>query len=66
MNKKQLMEAFKDNEINITESELDKMFEYMQKKENEEDEENDENDDKKSKTNDIGRNGFKKFYIERK
>ena len=68
MNKKQLMEAFRDNEINIEESELDKMFDYMQKKEvEEEEEEDDENKDKKSKkAGEVGRNEFKKFFIEQK
>ena len=67
MNKAQLMNAFKENEINIEENELDKMFEYIQRKDNEEEEENVENEEKKSnEKKDVGRNGFKKFYIERK
>jgi organic radical activating enzyme len=67
MNKAQLMNAFKENEINIEENELDKMFEYIQRKDNEEEEENAENEEKKSnEKKDVGRNGFKKFYIERK
>ena len=67
MNKAQLMNAFKENEINIEENELDKMFEYIQRKDNEEEEENVEVEEKKSnEKKDVGRNGFKKFYIERK
>jgi len=67
MNKAQLMNAFKENEINIEENELDKMFEYIQRKDNEEEEENVEDEEKKSnEKKDVGRNGFKKFYIERK
>ena len=42
MNKKQLMEAFKKNKINIEESEIDKMFEYIQKNENQREEEIDD------------------------
>ena len=67
MNKAQLMNAFKENEINIEENELDKMFEYIQRKDNEEEEENVEDEEKKSnEKKDVGRNGFKKFYIEKK
>ena len=67
MNKAQLMNAFKENEINIEENELDKMFEYIQRKDNEEEEENVEDEEKKyNEKKDVGRNGFKKFYIERK
>ena len=70
MNKKQLMEAFKENEINIEESEIDKMFEYMQKNENHEEEEIDdenENGDKKSKkVGDVYRSDFKQFFIKQK
>ena len=69
MNKRQLMEAFKENEINIEESELDKMLDYMQKKEIEEEEEEDdeENKDKKSKKlGEVGRGEFKKFFIGQK
>ena len=68
MNKTQLSQAFKDNEINIEESELDKMIDYMNKKDvEEEEEEDDENKEKKSKKEgEVGRNEFKKFFIEQK
>ena len=68
MNKTQLSQAFKENEINIEESELDKMIDYMNKKDvEEEEEEDDENKEKKSKKEgEVGRNEFKKFFIEQK
>ena len=68
MNKTQLSQAFKENEINIEESELDKMIDYMNKKDvEEEEEEDDENKEKNSKKEgEVGRNEFKKFFIEQK
>ena len=76
VNKKQLMNAFEENEIHIDESDIDKMLEYMNKDENIEDdnendnenenEEEDEIDVKNKKFNDVGRYEFKKFYVSQK
>ena len=65
MNKKQLKNAFEENEIVVEDSELDKMIEYMQKKEMEEEDE-DENQNKDRKPDEIDRNAFKKFFTEQK
>ncbi len=65
MNKKQLKNAFEENEIIVEDSELDKMIEYMQKKEMEEEDE-DENQNKDRKPDEIDRNAFKKFFTEQK
>ena len=66
VNKKQLMNAFEENEIHIDESDIDKMLEYMNKDENAEEEENEEEEDNEAKNktyNDVGRYEFKKFYV---
>ena len=70
MSKKQLQEAFKSNEIDIDDKEIDKMIEYMKRK-SEEEEDNNENEEeedlKKSSTGkDIFKSQFKQFYIEQK
>ena len=65
MNKKQLEKAFNENDISIEEDELDKMIEYMQKKENDEEEE-DVNQNKDKKPDEVERNDFKKFFIGQK
>ena len=65
MNKKQLKDAFKENEINIEDKDLDQMIEYMQKKENDEEEE-DVNQNNDKKPDEIERNDFKKFFIGQK
>ena len=68
MTKKQLINAFEENEIHIEPNEIDEMLEYMNKEEGaeaeekEEDEENIEN----RKYNDVGRFEFKKFYVKQK
>ena len=71
VNKKQLMNAFKENEIAIDESDIDKMLEYMNKDENlegEEKENEEEEDDvvQNKKFNDVGRYEFKRFYASQK
>ena len=65
MNKKQLKDAFKENEINIEDKDLDQMIEYMQKKENDEEEE-DVNQNNDKKPDEVERNDFKKFFIGQK
>ena len=69
MSRKQLSEAFKNNEIDVDDEELDKMIEYMKKKQFYEYEgmELDEEELKKATlSKDIYRNQFKKFYVEQK
>ena len=69
MSRKQLSEAFKNNEIDVDDEELDKMIEYMKKKQFDEYEgmELDEDELKKATlSKDIYRNQFKKFYVEQK
>ena len=69
MSRKQLSEAFKNNEIDVDDEELDKMIEYMKKKQFDEYEgmELDEEELKKATlSKDIYRNQFKKFYVEQK
>ena len=72
MSKKQLAEAFKSKEIDVDEKELDKMIEYMKRKQIEEnDVMNDDDDDeefqqKATLSKDISRSQFKNFYVEQK
>ena len=66
MTKKQLMNAFEENEIHLEPNEIDEMLEYMNKNEADE-EENEEEDNKKNKKfNDVGRYEFKQFFIKQK
>ena len=70
MSKAQLQEAFKSNDIDVDEKEIDKMMEYMKKKQFEESEENESPEDEEKKkatlSKDITRNQFKQFYVEQK
>ena len=69
MTKKQLAEAFQNNEIEVDESELDKMIEYMKRKKIDygmDMEEEEENINKATMSKDIARAQFKQFYIEKK
>ena len=69
MTKKQLMNAFEENEIHIDPNEIDEMLEYMNKDEAlEEEEENEEDEDKgkNKKFSDVGRYEFKKFFVKQK
>ncbi len=70
MSKAQLQEAFKSNDIDVDEKEIDKMMEYMKKKQFEESEENENPEDEEKKkatlSKDITRNQFKQFYVEQK
>ena len=78
MTKKQLVEAFKGNDIDVDEKEIDKMLDYMRKKKLEEEEEPEEkekekeedvesqNKHKETLDKDITRNQFKQFYVEQK
>ena len=82
MTKNQLAEAFKSNQIEVDEKELDKMIEYMKRGQNDEnrkeqEEENVENEEmekeeggedekKKSNSKDVTREQFKNFYVEQK
>ena len=70
MSKAQLQEAFKSNDIDVDEKEIDKMMEYMKKKQFEESEENENPEDEERKkatlSKDITRNQFKQFYVEQK
>ena len=62
MTKKQLMNAFEENEIHLEQSEIDEMLEYMNKNEVDEDKENKKN----KKFNDVGRYEFKQFFTKQK
>ena len=71
MTRKQLTEAFKSKEIDVEDEELDKMIEYMKKKQFDENEEmNDdelaESQKKSTLSKDISRSQFKNFYVEKK
>ena len=68
MTKKQLINAFEENEIHIEPNEIDEMLEYMNKEEGAEAEENEDDDEnkKEKKFNDVGRFEFKKFYVKQK
>ena len=68
MTKKQLMNAFEENEIHIEPNEIDEMLEYMNKDEATEEEENEEDEEhhKNKKFNDVGRFEFKKFFVKQK
>ncbi len=82
MTKNQLAEAFKSNQIEVDEKELDKMIEYMKRGQNDEnrkeqEEENVENEErekeeggeeekKKNNSKDVTREQFKNFYVEQK
>ena len=65
MTKKQLMNAFEENEIHIEPNEIEEMLEYMNKDEATEEEENEEDEEnhKNNKFNDVGRAEFKKFFV---
>ena len=65
MTKKQLMNAFEENEIHLEPSEIDEMLEYMNKNEIEEDKKDEENK-KNKKFNDVGRYEFKQFFTKQK
>ena len=68
MTKKQLMNAFEENEIHIEPNEIEEMLEYMNKDETTEEEENEEDEEnrKNNKFNDVGRAEFKKFFVKQK
>ena len=68
MTKKQLMNAFEENEIHIEPNEIEEMLEYMNKDEATEEEENEEDEEnhKNNKFNDVGRAEFKKFFVKQK
>ena len=68
MTKKQLMNAFEENEIHIEPNEIEEMLEYMNKDEatEEEEDEEDEENHKNNKFNDVGRAEFKKFFVKQK
>ena len=69
MTKKQLQNAFEENEIHLEPNEIDEMLEYMNKEEGfeeEENEEEEEDDVKNRKYNDVGRSEFKKFFVKQK
>ena len=77
MTKKQLVEAFKGNDIDVDEKEIDKMLDYMRRKNLEEEEDQEEkekekedgesqNKNKETLGKDITRNQFKQFYVEQK
>ena len=68
MTKKQLENAFEDNEINIEPNEIEEMLEYMNKDKEVEEEENEEEEEeaKSKKYNDVGRAEFKEFFIKQK
>ena len=66
MTKKQLMNAFEENEIHLEPNEIDEMLEYMNKNEADEEENEDEENKKNKKFNDVGRYEFKQFFIKQK
>ena len=68
MTKKQLINAFEENELHIEPNEIDEMLEYMNKEEGAGAEENEEDEEnmKGRKYNDVGRFEFKKFYVKQK
>ena len=68
MTKKQLMNAFEENEMHIEPNEIEEMLEYMNKDEATEEEENEEDEEnhKNNKFNDVGRAEFKKFFVKQK
>ena len=72
MTKKQLKDAFDSNHIDVDEKEIDKMIEYMKRKQVEENEmglDGEENEEEKKKatlSKDISRSQFKQFYVEQK
>ena len=68
MTKKQLMNAFEENEIHIEPNEIEEMLEYMNKDEATQEEENEEDEEnhKNNKFNDVGRAEFKKFFVKQK
>ena len=68
MTKKQLMNAFEENEIHIEPNEIEEMLEYMNKDEATEEEVNEEDEEnhKNNKFNDVGRAEFKKFFVKQK
>ena len=66
MTKKQLMNAFEENEIHLEQSEIDEMLEYMNKNEIDEENNEDEENKKNKKFNDVGRYEFKQFFTKQK
>ena len=68
MTKKQLINAFEENEIHIEPNEIDEMLEYMNKEEGAEAEEKEEDEENMEgrKYNDVARFEFKKFYVKQK
>ena len=66
MTKKQLMNAFEENEIHLEPNEIDEMLEYMNKNEADEEENGEEDNKKNKKFNDVGRYEFKQFFIKQK
>ena len=66
MTKKQLMNAFEENEIHLEPNEIDEMLEYMNKNEADEEENEEEDNMKNKKFNDVGRYEFKQFFIKQK
>ena len=68
MSKKQLEEAFKSNEIEVSEQEINKMIEYMKRKpiDDLEEDEGEQDQNKATLSKGITRNQFKQFYVEQK
>ena len=62
MTKKQLMNAFEENEIHLEQSEIDEMLEYMNKNEVDEENNEDEENKKNKKFNYVVRYEFKQFF----
>ena len=72
MTKDQLQKAFDENNIGVDEKEVDKMIEYIKRKQVDENEdlENEEEEQetirKDNMSNTVSRNQFKQFYVEQK
>ena len=71
MTKKQLVDAFKGNDIDVDEKEIDKMLDYMRRKKLEEEEDIEEKESENTKKETLNKdtitgNQFKQFYVEQK
>ena len=71
MTKKQLIDAFKGNDIDVDEKEIDKMLDYMNRKKLEEEEDIEEKESENTKKETLSkdmitRSQFKQFYVEQK
>ena len=66
MTKKQLMNAFEENEIHLEQSEIDEMLEYMNKNEIDEENNEDEENKKNKKLNNIGKYEIKQIFNKKK